>query len=266
MLTKSFIFLDKIDRVSERNLWKQGITTWDKFVAAHAIKGISHARKSFYERQLRKAQTALYNFDSSYFVDKLPSAEMWRMYSFFKEDAVFLDIEVTGVGRNDDVTVIGLFDGVNTKVMIKGVNLDLNALREELEKYKLIVSYNGSTFDVPFLMKRYPELMPKIPHFDLKTACQRLGLKGGLKEIERKLHIQRQNAVVDRLYKGDIIKLYKIYRATGDEYYLKLLVEYNEEDVINLKFIADKVVDLLGQHTFTEHYEKQLLHAEYPPE
>ncbi len=254
MIQKSFIFLDKIDRITEKNLWKIGITSWDKFVSTDRIKGLSKARKSYYDRQLRKAQAALYNFDSSYFVNVLPSSETWRLYHFFKEDAVFLDIEVTGVSNADDITVIGLFDGVNTKVMIKGINMDMEYLKNELEKYKLIVSYNGSTFDIPFLIKRYPSLLPNIPHFDLKTACQRLGLKGGLKDIERKLGIRRQNAVVEKLYNGDIIKLYKMYKATGDNHYLNLLIEYNEEDVINLKFIADKIIDLLSKQTFVSFY------------
>ena len=34
-----------------------------------------------------------------------------------------------------------------------------------------------------------------------------------------------------------------MYRATGDDYYLKLLIEYNEEDIINLKKIAEYCVE-----------------------
>lgn len=264
MITKSFIFLDKIDRITERNLWKAGITSWDAFMATQKIKGLSASRKAYYDRHLKKAQTALYNFDSSYFVDKLPSAETWRLYDFFREDAVFLDIEVTGVSSKHDITVIGLFDGVNTKVMVKGVNLDLKALKKELEKYKLIVTYNGSTFDIPFLIKRYPEIIPAIPHFDLKTACQRIGQAGGLKEIERRLGISRQNAIVDKLYRGDVLKLYRMYKGSGDEHYLKLLVEYNEEDVINLKAIADKAVALLTEQTFQGFYQPAMQELEHP--
>jgi len=36
-----------------------------------------------------------------------------------------------------------------------------------------------------------------------------------------------------------------MYRVTGDDYYLKLLVEYNEDDIINLKTIADYCVKKL---------------------
>jgi len=137
--------------------------------------------------------------------------------------------------------MIGLFDGINTKIMIRGINLDINFLKKELKNYKLIVTFNGSSFDLPFLKKRYPDLIPNIPHVDLKTVCQRSDLKGGLKQIEKKFNIKR-NKIIEEMYNGDPFTLWRMYRATGDDYYLNLLVEYNEEDVINLKIIADKII------------------------
>lgn len=40
----------------------------------------------------------------------------------------------------------------------------------------------------------------------------------------------------------DAAELWRTFRATGDEYYLDLLVKYNEEDIINLKPLADFAV------------------------
>ncbi len=108
MIRQSFIFLEKIDNKTEQNLWKQKIDSWDSFLAKKNIKGISKARKFYYDRQLLKARNALYNFNSEYFVDKLPNNETWRLYDFFKEDAVFLDIETSGLTNYDSITVIGL--------------------------------------------------------------------------------------------------------------------------------------------------------------
>lgn len=244
MIRNSYIFLEKIDAKTENNIWKQGISDWDSFLETKKIKGMSKARKLYYNRQILKARKALYNLNSSYFIDKIPSTETWRLYNFFKEDSVFLDIETTGIYSHDDITLVGLFDGFETKIMIKDINLNINFLKKELEKYKLIVTFNGAVFDLPFIKKRYYNLLPNIPHFDLRTACARVGLTGGLKTIERKLGIKR-NKIIEKLYGGDAVTLWKMFRATGDDYYLNLLVEYNEEDVINLKKIADYVYDKL---------------------
>jgi len=177
----------------------------------------------------------------------LPQSENYRLYDFFKEDCVFLDIETTGLdSKNDDITVIGLYDGIQTKTMIKNINLDYKSLKNELKKYKLIVTFNGSSFDVPFINKTYPGLLPNIPNFDVKSVTGRLNLKGGLKEIEKKLGIKR-NKIIERFYGGDAVRLWRMYKATGDDYYIKLLIEYNEDDIINLKIIAEYCVSKLKE-------------------
>ena len=247
MIQNSFIFLERVKRGLEGKLWEQGIHSWDSFLESKKIIGLSLARKRYYDRKILEARRQLYNFNSAYFKNLLPQSEYYRLYDFFKEDCIFLDIETTGLdSKNDDITLIGLFDGVNTKTMIKGINFDYKALKEELQKYKLIVTFNGSSFDVPFINKIYPNLLPNIPNFDIKSVTDRLSLKGGLKEIEKKLGIKR-NKIIERFYGGDALTLWKMYRATGDDYYLKLLIEYNEEDIINLKTIADYCVSKLKE-------------------
>src|SRR3989338_6813359 len=161
MITSTFIFLERIGNKLEQNIWKNEIYNWDDFLRRKNIEGLSRHRKIYYDRRILNARKALYNFDSSYFLSILPQSEMWRLYDFFKEDAVFLDIETTGLSKNeDDITVFGLYDGINTKIMIKGINLDFNALKKELQRYKLIVTFNGASFDIPFIEKRYPGLLP----------------------------------------------------------------------------------------------------------
>lgn len=245
MIQSSFVFLERVKRGIEENLWQQGINSWDSFLAVSKVRGLSSSRKKYYDRKLIEARKALYNFDSSYFKKLLPQSEYYRLYDFFKEDCVFLDIETTGLDfRNDDITVIGLFDGIDAKTMIKGINFDYKILKNELKNYKLMVTFNGSSFDVPFISKKYPDLLPNVPNFDVKSVTDRLNLKGGLKEIEKTLGIKR-NEIVENMYGGDALTLWRTYRATGDDYYLKLLVEYNEEDVVNLKKIAEHCIGML---------------------
>ena len=257
MITNSFIFLEKIGDKIEKNIWRNGICDWEGFLKANFIKGLSRHRKLYYNRKILNARKALFNFNSSYFIDLLPHSEMWRLYDFFKDDAVFLDIETTGLSKsNDDITVFGLYDGLNTKIMIKGINLDYTSLKKELQKYKLIVTFNGASFDLPFIEKIYPGLIPKIPNFDVRSLTDKLGFKGGLKNIEKSLGIKR-SAIFDKFYGGDALTLWRMYRATGDKHYLNLLVEYNEYDIINLKIVAERSIKKIKEKIFANFYKTQ---------
>jgi uncharacterized protein len=255
MIESSFIFLDSLGTRGEQMLWKQGICSWHDFLKREmsGIKGISPKRKLFYDQKMIEARKALYNNDSSYFAEKLSSAEAWRLYSYFRDEAVFLDIETTGFGSSSYLTVIGLFDGISTKTMIQGFNLDFQALSKELGKYKMIVTFNGASFDLPFIKKRHSGIIPNVPHLDLRVLCARIGLSGGLKQIEKQQGIRRRE-IVERFNGGDALTLWKMYRATGDRYYLELLVEYNEEDIINLKKIADFAVKKIEGETKADYF------------
>lgn len=246
MIKSSFIFLPKIKAAKEEAIWNQGIKNWDDFLKADMIKGISKSAKKGYDFLINEARNALRNDDSSYFAKKLPSTETWRLYDYFKEDSVFLDIETSNASKsNSYLTVVGLFNGIDTKIMVKDVNLDIAALRKELRNYKVMLTFNGSSFDLPYLIKAYPGLLPDIPHIDIRHLAKKAGMIGGLKEIEKKIGIKRDYIDVEKLFGGDPIKLWKMFRASGDKYYLELLVRYNEEDVINLKKIAEYAISRL---------------------
>ena len=250
MIQNSFIFLEGIGAKREKEFWSNGISDWDRFIDCEKINKISKGRKLFYNRRLGEAKKALFGFDSSFF-NILSHSQNWRLYDFFKEDAVFLDIETTGLDRfHDDITVFGIYDGLNSKTMIKGINMDYDLLKKELQKYKLIITFNGSSFDVPFINKRCPDLLPKIPNFDVKFLARYLGYQGGLKKIERDLGYQRPE-IVNEFNGGDALSLWKMYKATGDEYYLNLLVEYNELDIVNLKKITDILVSKIKGQIFS---------------
>jgi len=242
MIRKSFNFLEGIGQKTERELWSSGITSWDNFLNAAKIGRISKGRKLFYDRRIKEAKKALYNGDSSFFRSLLPNSEYWRLYDFFRDDAVFLDIETTGLDRfHDDITVFGLYDGLDSKTMIKGINMDYSLLKKELERYKLIITFNGSSFDVPFINQRCPGLLPQIPNFDVKFLAKSLGFEGGLKKIERALGYHRPE-IINEFNGGDALSLWRMYKSTGDDYYLNLLVEYNELDIVNLKKITEILV------------------------
>jgi uncharacterized protein len=237
MIQNSFILLEGVGRDKEQSIWQQNIAHWDDFTNRRFVKGISPMRKGFYDLQLKRAKKELYEFNSNYFTKVLPRVESWRLYNFFKEDAVFLDIETDYHGN---ITVIGLSDGNDMRTMVQGINLDKQLLQKELSKAKLLVTFNGSSFDVPRINHYFNKVVPDIPHVDLRHVCARLGLKGGLKIVEEKLGINRPEHL--KALRGDhAIELWRAWKASGEREWLDLLVQYNEEDVLNLKPLAEFV-------------------------
>jgi len=248
MIRKSFVFLDGIGLKKEKKIWESKIFDWDDFLESKNIPGVSKFRKSFYDLKLKRAKKELYEFNSSYFNEILPSTETWRLYDFFKDDAVFLDIETSNYYGS--ITVIGLYDNYEVKQFVRGINFDKKRIKEELKDYKLIVTFNGSSFDIPVIKRYFNDIIPDVPHIDLRHVCRRINLTGGLKVIEKILGIKRAEEV-ENLMGEDAIYLWDRWQKTGDREFLNRLIAYNEEDVINLKPIMEYCyTELKKQHGF----------------
>ncbi len=232
MIQESFVFLEKCNTARELSFRKQGIKDWRMFLSTEKVIGIAAAKKEFYNRKIMEAQKALAEDNASYFVGKLPTKEMWRLYPHFKEECCFLDIETDSYGN---VVMVGISNYYHTNTFVQGFNLEKGLLEKELSKYKLLITFNGGAFDLPKLRKQL-QLEVKMPHIDLKPLCVKLELKGGLKEVERILNMKRP----EHLY-GNPVDLWKAFHASGDREYLELLVDYNKEDIENLKGVMDFV-------------------------
>jgi uncharacterized protein len=241
MIRRSFIFLEKVGKKKEKNIWSQGIPAWHDFLQAEKVKGISAINKYCYDRKIQEAQHALQEDNAAYYVGKLPQIEMWRMYEFFKEECCFLDIEVDGSGR---VVIVGISHYFQTNTFVAGVNLEKSLLEKELMKYKIMVTFNGSPFDLPKLKKEFG-LTFALPHIDLKPLCVNLGWKGGLKEVERILSLRRPRHLL-----GNPITLWKAFHASGDREYLDLLIAYNNEDCENLKGVMERAYKELSNKIY----------------
>jgi len=230
VLKHSFLFLEKISSRKERSIWQQGINDWQDFLKAGKIKGIAKEKKYYYDRKIKETQQALLEENSPYFVDKLPKKEMWRLYEYFKDDCCFLDVETDSYGK---IIVVGISNYFSTNTFVQGMNLERKMLERELQKYKVLITFNGSSFDLPKLRKQF-SLIIDIPHIDLKPLCVKLELKGGLKEVEKILNLKRPQHL-----QGSPVDLWKAFHASGDREYLELLIEYNREDIENLKGVME---------------------------
>ncbi|MFQ6122949.1 MAG: ribonuclease H-like domain-containing protein, partial [Dehalococcoidales bacterium] len=164
--------------------------------------------------------------------------EVWRLYAEFRDRVAFVDIETTGLFFDVDIiTLIGLFNGLETKVFIRGINLEEFA--QEIRKYSVIVTFNGKRFDVPFIRRSLTDLPDHQAHIDLLYPLKKLGYRGGLKSIEAQLGIEREGAL--REVDGFVaVLLWREYQR-GNPAALDTLVRYNLEDVVNLQYLADTV-------------------------
>jgi len=168
-------------------------------------------------------------------VDNLPPHE--------REFSGYLDIETTSLSPLDgELTVIGLYldDGKREElVQLVGDEITAAKLLEALREVKVLYTYNGSRFDLPYIEgKLGVNLTERCAHHDLMYDCWSRNLYGGLKEVERHLGIGRKSAGIDGRM---AVRLWWNYRLYDDEKALLTLLGYNREDVLNLKLLRQKL-------------------------
>lgn len=246
LLRRTFLHVPGIGEDTERGLWSQGITSWDRLAAFVKHGGAVRARKETVLQVLRESEIALTERNGSYFAATLPPTQHWRVVPDFIDQLMFLDIESTGLSiYYDKVTVVGVSDRAGARVFIEGCNL--GELPEKLAQYQVMVTFNGALFDVPFLRKNVPELRFPPIHLDLRFLMARLGHKGGLKEIEERLAIRR-SADIGGMDGHDAAVLWHRFER-GDIDALGRLLRYNLADTTNLSELLEYAYSELSHQT-----------------
>jgi len=155
----------------------------------------------------------------------------------------YLDIETTGFSRYYcDLTVIGIALENGRKCQVIQLienNLSRKRLFKALKDVDELYSYNGSRFDLPFIeTKLGVDLKQSFKHTDLMYDCWQQGLKGGLKVVEKLLGIQRRLTGVDGYM---AVQLWYDYVNYNNRQALRMLLDYNKEDVVNLRVLRRKL-------------------------
>lgn len=231
MLQHTFCHIPGIGMKTERKLWEAGITRWAHWKSPSPIRLPAAARLDA-ARVLDGSLAALQN-DPTFFTGRLSSTEPWRIFPHYRDRTAYLDIETTGLDDYAEVTTIALYDGHEVFTYINGRNLD--DFTDDIQQYQVIVSYNGKSFDVPFL-ERYFRIRLEQAQIDLRYVLARLGFKGGLKGCEKQLGVHRGN--LDGVDGYFAVLLWQQYRQNNDEHALKTLLAYNIEDTVNLERLA----------------------------
>ncbi|MEN8257723.1 MAG: ribonuclease H-like domain-containing protein [Thermodesulfobacteriota bacterium] len=229
MLKNTFLHISGIGKKTEEQIWQAGIHCWSDFTPATSTALRPAIGRLVENHLLRQPASSLAT--PSYFSERLPASQHWRLFPHFRDKTAFIDIETTGINRErSTITTIALYDGSDILTFVQGANL--NTFPDHLARYETIVTYNGKGFDVPML-ERYFNIKISQAHLDLRPILAALGYKGGLKGCERQLGIDRPELQGVNGY--DAVILWNEYQRNGQPELLNTLLAYNVADTINLE-------------------------------
>jgi uncharacterized protein YprB with RNaseH-like and TPR domain len=235
-LPRTFQLTQGVGPWREKDLWARDLSRWEDFERAAAAGVVMSAR---HDRDLLvaidAARRALAARDLPALATLVPAREHWRLFGHFPDSAAFFDIEADG----DDVpTVVGVMDAEGVATFRRGTTLDEVPAR--LARAPLWVTFNGGAYDVPALRRYFgPGFPTPRVHVDLRFLVRRGRLSGGLKAIERVLGLGRPPHL-EGVRGLDAIRLWREWEATGDPAALRILVEYNLYDAINLRAVLEQ--------------------------
>ncbi|MEN4017393.1 MAG: ribonuclease H-like domain-containing protein [Methanobacterium sp.] len=168
-------------------------------------------------------------------------------------DYVFLDIETLGL-FNRPLILLGLAKISKNKITVNQYlsrnageeNASLDAFLSNINENSVFVTFNGQTFDLPFIKNRMNHF--KInkslnhPHFDMLHYSRRQWgnelTNCKLTTIERHLfNIIRENDIPGSL----VPEFYETYAKTGNAGPLIPIIEHNQQDIITLAMIFSKL-------------------------
>jgi len=245
MLRATFLHLSGIGPVTEAELWRRGVLDWSALADDHGpLARFPPAARHRLGTELAASERALVERDSGWFGRRLPEREHWRLYPAFAPETAFLDIETTSLSPFEGiVTVVTVYGGGRSRTFVAGE--DLEELPAYVRRFGVLVTFNGSRFDVPFLRVAFPTFVPPPVHIDLRFVLYRLGLAGGLKRIEATVGVGDRTGVegVDGL---QAVRLWQEHRR-GSAAALERLVRYNRADTENLEPLLDFAVRGLAE-------------------
>lgn len=178
---------------------------------------------------------------------------------FSKEKICFFDIETTGFNRNKDIVyLVGLLIYNESNYVLKQYLLEsieeekllLNNLIDNFNSNEYLVTFNGDSFDIPFLNSKYKnhninyristdksvDIYKIIKNnkylFDLKSFK--------LKSIENYLGINRKDSISGK----ECISLFYDYLNNNNEKSKELILQHNYDDLYYLPSVL-QILDII---------------------
>jgi uncharacterized protein YprB with RNaseH-like and TPR domain len=234
MLRNTFCHIPGIGPKTERDLWQAGFTSWQELLQRNAAPAASRRRSCL--EHLRESVRQYEDGNPAYFAERLQAAQQWRYFPDFRLSCAYVDIETTGmVSGLDEITTICLYDGATIRTYVRGRNLE--DFPRDVSAYRVLVTYNGKCFDVPFLERGFG-IRLRQAHIDLRYVLKGVGVSGGLKSCERQLGLAR--AGMEEVDGFMAVLLWKEYGKHRTPQALETLLAYNVQDTVNLEALLVK--------------------------
>jgi len=249
----NFKLIYGIGEVTEQALKKQGYKTIEDL--------IKHPRFGF---EAKKLVECVGECDTSKIADWIRrwfsiSHPLLLYSSAFhnKEDFIFLDLETLGLSANPIILIgaaqIAGHNIITHQYLVRSIKEEpavLSGFLSHLNNESAFITYNGKTFDLPFLEGRLVYYRMKAdlqkPHFDLLHFSRRAWKDRlpncKLTTLEKHiLDIKRENDVPGALVPG----FYQTYLETKNVGPLIPIIEHNRQDLITLANIFSKLFEEL---------------------
>jgi len=193
---------------------------------------------------------------TDYVSNRYPKSHPSALYSSCftgNENFLFMDIETMGL-KGVPLILIGVARVENNKILVEQYllrNLEeesaaIEAFLSHMDENTVFVSFNGQTFDIPYIKERMRHLGIKgniqryhldLLHFSRRTWKEKLP-NCKLQTIEKHLfNFEREDDVPSSM----VPSFYKTYNETGNMGPLIPIVEHNREDVVTLARILSRL-------------------------
>lgn len=243
-----------IAEITESNLKREGITSVTQLTkhyryGSDAINYINHVES--------KNAAKIYEQLSSRFTSSNPLL-LANSALFNLSDITFIDIETLGLSETP-LFLIGIATFKDNHLItdqifvreLKEEKAALHFLGEHLKGKQAIGTFNGKSFDVPFIRKRMERHDLKheinLPHFDLKYFSQKafshLVYDFRLSTLEKKLFNVKR---IDDVPGFEIPRYYRTYIETKNIGSVVPIIDHNKQDLISTAKLFIKLHDIWG--------------------
>ena len=236
MIDRTFQLIRGVGPAREKDLWRRGVRTWNDLPKNEVT--LSARLDPALHAAIGQSRRALDSGDLPALLALLPQRERWRLLPHFEGEAAYLDIETDGTSSNAEVTCVGVLFRGKVRAFVNG--FDLDAFPAFAEQLRLLVTFNGSCFDVPVLERYFRGLRLPRAHIDARFAARSAGMSGGLKALEKALGLERP-LHLQGVGGFEAVRLWRIWRDGGDRAALAKLVEYNLYDAVQLQPVLQRL-------------------------